>query len=307
MTRRAFYLSAMLALVLGLGLAIAPYGHAQEQVSTLPGRDSAMADQVPPAEQPAMEPEPNDGVLADRNDLVAEPRPAFVPDDPCLPRLYKNWYEFSVDARSDSPDLGFVAFRILLDRATFTLRFQGLHRGGAAETLYKSSCGIGELNSPTPEGRFIINHVYLYPDVAYFGSSGEPHRGLYNGFFAPVLMCDDSGLCQRFQELGIHGFNPAAYPDPAAIRPETRGAVSGGCVRLPDPCRFKTTLIQTVGIGPAKKNDRGVYHWLNRPVEVIISGEYPGTDEFGSVVALFEQGLIHVRDGLKNILGGFGP
>ena len=306
MTRRAFFLSAMWALVLGLGMTLAPYGYAQEQVLTLPGRDAARTGQASDA-QTASESQSSDRSKLDGDDLVAEQRPAFVPDDPCLPRLYKNWYEFSVDARQDVADQGFAAFRILLDRATFTLKFQGLHRGGPAETLYESSCGIGESNSPTPEGRFIINHVYIYPDVAYFGASGEPHRGLYNGFFAPVLVCDGGGLCQRFQELGIHGFNPAAYPDPSAIRPETRGAVSGGCVRLPDPCRFKTTLIQTVGIGPAKKNDRGVYHWLNKPVAVIISGDYPGSDEFGSVVTLFEQGLLHVRDGLKNLLGSFGP
>jgi hypothetical protein len=221
--------------------------------------------------------------------------------------LYKNWSEFSADARDNDPEHGFVAFRILLDRATFTLQLQGLHRDKSAETVYQSSCGIGEIDSPTPEGRFIINHVYSYPDAAYFGTSGEPHRGLYKGFFAPLLACDDDGLCQRFQELGIHGFNPSAYPDPAAIRPETCGAVSGGCVRLPDPCKFKTTLIRLVGIGPPKRNDRGVYHWLNKPVEVVISGNYPGTQDFGTLVSLFEQGLGQVRDGLKNLLSGFGP
>ncbi len=198
-------------------------------------------------------------------------------------------------------------FRISLDRATFTLKFQGLRRDKSAETVYQSECGIGEVDSPTPQGRFIINHVYSYPDAAFFGESGEPHRGLYNGFFAPLLACDDDGLCQRFQDLGIHGFNPSAYPDPAAIRPETCGAVSGGCIRVPDPCKFKTTLIRLVGIGPPKKNDRGVYHWLNKPVEVVISGNYPGTKDFGTLVSLFEQGLSQVRDGLKNLINGFGP
>lgn len=306
MNRRAFFPVAFLALMLVLVANRGPSALAQEQVVTLPGRAITGPDPAS-ALQPALGTAALAPLFFEAGDLVADPRPAFVPSDPCLPHLYKNWHEFSVDVRQDASDQDFVGFRIVLDRATFTMKFQGLHRGGAAETIYEGACGIGEVNSPTPEGRFIINHVYLYPDVAYFGSSGEPHRGLYSGFFAPVLACDDSGLCQRFQELGIHGFNPSAYPDPTAIRHETRGAVSGGCVRVPDPCSFKTALIRAVGIGPPKKNDRGVYHWLNRPVELIITGDYPGTDDFGSVVSVVEQGLLQVRDGLKNIFGSFGP
>jgi hypothetical protein len=306
MTCRALFRVTLLALVLVSGVALGPHGQAQEQIATLPGSAVTQSEQAP-VSPPVGEFRARDRPGLPDDDFVAAPRPPFVPDDPCLPPLYKNWYEFSADVREEDAAREFVGFRVLLDRSTFVLKFQGLRRDGSIKTIYASPCGVGELNSPTPEGRFLINHVYIYPDVAFFGSSGDPHRGLYNGFFAPLLVCDDDGLCQRFQELGIHGFNPSAYPDPSAIRLEACGAVSGGCVRLPDPCRFKTALIRLVGIGPAKRNDRGVYHWLNKPVEVLISGDYPGANDFGSVASLFEQGLIHVRDGLKNLIGSFGP
>jgi hypothetical protein len=300
MTGRMVIAICLLVLLLCLGPMRGPYGQAQEE-----GAAPAVAQPVPPEHPTASETtgeqsESDFSGLVD-GDLIEGPRTAGLPEDPCLHPLYKDWYEFAVDARHNDPEHGFVAFRILLDRSTFTLNFQGLRRDRSAETIYQSACGLGEIDSPTPEGTFIINHVYSYPDAAFFGLSGEPHRGLYNGFFAPLLACDDSGRCSRFQELGIHGFNPSAYPEPAAVRRETCGAVSAGCIRVPDPCKFKSTLIRMVGVGPPKRNDRGSYHWLNKPVEVIISGDYPGTQGYSTLVSLFEQGLGQVRDGLKSV------
>jgi hypothetical protein len=245
--------------------------------------------------------------LALEGDLVAGPKPPRVPDDPCLPSLYKDWHELSQEAKTEGQGRGFGQFRIVLDRSRFTLSFEGLRQDGSAQVLYQSPCGLGDVETPTPEGQFVINHVYCYPDVVFFGNSGERVPQLYNGFFAPVLLCDEQGRCDRFRELGIHGFTASAHPQPTEVRRETCGAVSSGCIRVPDPCKLKAELIRTVGIGPLKTNDRGTYHWLDKPVAVIIHGQYPGATDPMTVASILKQGLSQVQQGLKSLLGVFGP
>jgi hypothetical protein len=182
---------------------------------------------------------------------------------------------------------------------------EGVRADDSVEEIYRTTVALGDPDSPTPEGELWINHVYAYPDVVFFHASSEPIGGLYNGFFAPLLVCDDRGRCQRHHDLGIHGFHPAASPLTAAMRPDTYGAVSGGCIRLPDPCAFKSALIGSVGVGALRRNDRGTYHWLNKPVRVVIAGYYPGTEP-PTLVSIFEEGMHQVQEGLKNLWDGFG-
>jgi hypothetical protein len=75
--------------------------------------------------------------------------------------------------------------------------------------------------------------------------------------------------------------------------------VSSGCIRIPNPCEFKTQLIRAVGIGPIRRNDRGCYHWLDKPVEVFI------VDQETTIVSLVRGGLAQIGNRLKNLLGGF--
>jgi hypothetical protein len=240
-------------------------------------------------------------------DLIAEEKLPGPPDDPCLPPLYKDWREFSLNYLDQHPEAKGSTFRIIIDRSTFRLTAECSRPDGSVDEVYESDVGLGDINSPTPAGQFVINHVYCYPDVMFFGWKNQRVPALYNGFFAPLLLCDEAGRCRRYRELGIHGFEPSARPDPRNIRPETSGAVSGGCIRLPDPCRLKYTLISMVGVGDLKKDDRGFYYWLKRPVEVLIVGEYPGGEEYFNVVSAFEKGLSHVQDGLRSFLDMFSP
>lgn len=227
------------------------------------------------------------------------------PNDPCLPALYTDWREFSRDYPEDTQRTPWSHVRTIIDRSAFTLVLEGLRGGDSFEEIYRTTVALGDVDSPTPEGDFWINHVYAYPDVVFFhASSQQAIAGLYNGFFAPLLTCDERGRCQRHNDLGLHGFYPRASPQTASMRPDTYGAVSGGCIRLPDPCAFKSALIRSVGVGPVRRNDRGSYHWLSKPVPVAIIGYYPGTEP-PTLVSIFEEGLHQVQEGLKNLWDGF--
>jgi len=227
-----------------------------------------------------------------------------APNDPCLPALYKDWQEFANDLPEDGSRARWPHVRIVIDRSTFTLVLEGYAKNGVIHELYRTTVALGDMDSPTPDGEFWINHVYAYPDVVFFqAGSQQPIAGLYNGFFAPLLTCDDRGRCQRHNDLGIHGFYPKASPQTASLKPDTYGAVSRGCIRLPDPCAFKSALMRAVGVGPLHVNDRGAYHWLNKPVPVISTGYYPGTD-FPTLVTIVEQGLQQFQDGLKTLWDG---
>lgn len=222
------------------------------------------------------------------------------PEDPCLPSPYKDWYDFSKQAREgDVPVAGRT--RIVIDRSMFHLLIEEYNPGTFIEEIYATPVGLGYLRSPTPEGNFIINHIFCYTDVLFFSASQEAVPNLYNGFFAPLLECDVKGNCRRFNDLGIHGFAPDARPD-ASIRPETFGAVSAGCVRLPDPCSFKRHLLRRVELGPLKRNERGSYHWLKRPLEVIIVNGYTRTDPAAGFFDSVTSGLDKLGAKLKEML-----
>lgn len=227
------------------------------------------------------------------------------PDDPCLPSLYKDWREMSVHNQESVSYHGFAAFRIHIDRSNFEMTFVGIHRNDSVEEIYRTRVGLGNPESPTPEGRFLINHVYCYPDVVVFDASGEAVPEVYEGFFAPIHICDEQGRCERYRELGMHGYHHPGASDPHVTPVNTYGAVSSGCIRLPDPCKFKASLIRLVGVGPVKRNDRGSYHWLNKPVEVIIDGDYPGGEEELTLLSLIRDGAAQVQGGLKSVLDIF--
>jgi len=228
----------------------------------------------------------------------AQQVPGLPPHDPCLPPLFWNWHELSRMER-ESPEWGdFRSAEIVLDLNRFTLTLLGIRGDDSVETIYETPVGVGQGSTPTPTGQFIINHVYPYPDVFFFAEGNQKIPALYNGFFAPLLLCDKHGRCERYQDLGIHGFDASAYPHPSRIRPETEGEVSGGCIRLPDPCAFKSALIRLVGVGTSKQNDRGSYHWLNKPVAVSI------TDRELGILSLLQEGAYLLHSGLKNLLKG---
>ncbi|MFZ5865631.1 MAG: L,D-transpeptidase [Thermodesulfobacteriota bacterium] len=221
------------------------------------------------------------------------------PHDPCLPPLFWDWNELSRTER-ESPEWGdFKSAEIVLDLKTFSLTLLGVRGDGSVESIYETPVGVGQGKTPTPTGQFIINHVYSYPDVCFFAEGNQKVPELYAGFFAPLLLCDEHGKCERYQDLGIHGFNAAAYPHPSRIRHETEGEVSGGCIRLPDPCAFKSALIRLVGVGSVKRNDRGSYHWLNKPVAVSI------TDGETGILSVLQDGALFLQNGLMNVLKGF--
>jgi hypothetical protein len=243
--------------------------------------------QMPPPEEP----------------VRAENRPE-APNDPCLPALYKDWQEFANDVPEDGHRVRWPHVRIVIDRSSFTLALEGYAKKGEIHQLYRTTVALGDMDSPTPDGEFWINHIYAYPDVVFFPAAPQPPiAGLYNGFFAPLLTCDDRGRCQRHNDLGIHGYYPQASPQTASLRPITYGAASRGCIRLPDPCAFKAALIRSVGIGRLHINDRGAYHWLNKPVPVISAGYYPGT-EFPTLVTIVEQGFQQFQNGLNYLWDG---
>jgi hypothetical protein len=297
----------LLGITISLLVALPSIGVATPETHASPA-DSMLS----PQPQASAVPVPNSHSLhldlsALEEDLVAGLRSGYAPDDPCLPKLYKNWEEFGADAREHAGTREFAAVRIVLDRSNFTLTLEGVKSDGVVQEIYRSPVGLGDVNSPTPKGGFVINHIYAYPDVLFFGAVGDPVSGLYNGFFAPLLACDENGRCQRYCDLGIHGFKASAHPHRAAITVGTRGAVSAGCIRVPDPCRLKSLLIGIVGVGPLKKNDRGSYHWLARPVEVRVTGDYPGTRDQITLVQISEESINQVQGGLKGLLDLFGP
>lgn len=204
--------------------------------------------------------------------------------DPCLPKGFHNWKDaYQSGIFRQDPDI-YVDLRIVIDRASYTMVFQGLTEHGRIEGLYRSRVGLGTHEAMTPVGLFHINHLYCYPGVIYFTDSGTAVKDLYAALFAPLLKCDSKGNCYRYEQLGIHGLNPTLLPsgDPGVL--QLYGPVSEGCVRLPDPCGFKRTLIHFAGIGPIKRNDRGYYHWLNKPVRVEVVDEI-GWSVFTSLVS----------------------
>lgn len=237
--------------------------------------------------------------------LESAPSPTEPPDDPCLPPLYKDWREMSLHNQENVSYHGFAGFRIHIDRSNFEMTFEGIHRDDSVEEIYRTHVGLGDTESPTPEGKFLINHVYCYPDVVLFDESGSPVPAVYDGFFAPILLCDEQGRCERHRELGMHGFHHPGAADLQVTSVNTYGAISSGCIRLPDPCKFKASLIRLVGIGPMKRNDRGSYHWLNKPVEVIIDGAYPGGEQELTLLSLIREGAAQVQGGLKSVLDIF--
>ncbi len=264
----------------------------------------------PEAKPPAVEPpaaKPPEAELPEATPPAAEvpAAPLEAPDDPCLPPLYKDWQEMSLNNQDEARRHGFAAFRIHIDRSNFELTFEGIHPDESVEEIYRTFVGLGDISSPTPEGRFLINHVYCYPDVVLFGVSGEHIPHVYGGFFAPLLLCNEQGKCERYHELGLHGFTPGRDPAPHVTLANAYGAISAGCIRLPDPCKFKSTLIKLVGIGPLKHNDRGSYHWLDKPVEVVIDGDYPDTGEQLDLTSMIQDGLSQIRAGLQSVLDIF--
>lgn len=242
-------------------------------------------------------------------DHSAEPSAAALPqppDDPCLPRLYHDWEELGAN---DAEEGGrrYRAVRLLIDRSQFMLMVEGILPDGSTEDVYFTHIGLGDLHTRTPAGRFFINHLYCYPDVVYFDPDLGPIPHLYNGFLAPLMVCNGEGQCRRFRQLGLHGFDSSVYPESYDLIEQTYGPVSGGCIRIPEPCELKAILIRLVGVGPLKQNERGCYHWLKKPVEVIIDGQYPGFDDKAGLSSLVGNGLSSVRRRLKGILGLFGP
>jgi hypothetical protein len=230
-------------------------------------------------------------------DSVAQPESVQPPQDPCLSSLYRDWQELSTEEKGKPPLDQYSRGRIIIDRDRFHLTLEGVRRDGSSDQVYETHVALGNPDAPTPLGVFVINHVYCYPDVVFFTENQEKIAALYKGFFAPLLLCDEGGRCDRFHDLGIHGFDASAYPEPASIRPETHGAVSAGCIRLPDPCQFKASLIRLVGVGPIKRNERGTYHWLEKPVEVWI------VDETVTLGSLVQEGVQQLGRGLRNLWG----
>lgn len=229
------------------------------------------------------------------DDKVESPWP---PLDPCLPSLYRNWQEFYEQERSALKVAHYSGSAIVIDLSVFRLELCGILPNGTAEVVYETPIGAGSFSTPTPTGQYVINHVYSYPDVLFFADGNRKIPGLYNGFFAPLLRCDEKGNCARYREMGIHGFDSSGFPDRALIHVGTEGAVSSGCIRLPDPCRFKSLLIALAGAGPAKKNERGSFHWLRKPVDVFIVDNSP------TILSFFESGLDALTGAVAGFLGG---
>lgn len=205
------------------------------------------------------------------------------PHDLCLPARFNDWKEAAQYDFIRSETAKYVDLRIMIDRASYTMVFQGLTPEGEIEELYRSPVGLGRYNAMTPVGLFHINHIYCYPDVKYFTDDGSEIDNLYNGLFAPLLICDSQGVCSRYEQLGLHGLNPELLPGADLEIVQRYGPVSEGCVRLPDPCGFKREIISHAGIGPLMQNQRGHYHWLRRSVSVEVVDEV-GWSLFSSVL-----------------------
>jgi len=273
---------------------LAPYGN--------PANPSTTADRFDPDKTPVLQ------AVLSLPKLPHPEAPVQPPDDPCLPRLYKDWQEFSLYDDPDNPLPKFAHIRIVIDRSNFTLVLEGIRKDDSVQEIYRTSVALGDTGTPTPEGQFVINHIYCYPDVVFFDASSRRVPALYKGFFAPLLLCDKSGRCQRFRDLGMHGYDPSAlHAGSPGDGQETYGAVSAGCIRVPDPCQLKTRLIRLAGLGPLRQNDRGCYHWLGKPVEVLIEGDYPWLDENSTLASIVNHGLSKIRNGLNTVLGAFGP
>lgn len=225
-----------------------------------------------------------------------------VIDDPCLPRLYKDWEEFSVDHEEYRRSNRIIAARIVVDTVKFSLTLEAILPGSEIKPVITQNVGVGDIRTPTPEGSFIINHIYCYPDVMFFGDNAKPVSGLYNGFFAPLLVCDEHNNCARHKSMGIHGFEGIFHPGHVSITPGTYGAISGGCVRISNPCSLKIELMRIVGVGPIRKNDRGCYHWLKKPVQVVVNGK-DLENEQPTIVSLIEESIFYLGKEVADIFG----
>jgi hypothetical protein len=294
--KAALFLTAMLLMVVGTNSSLISAADPEPASESVPVRGD-VSRATPAQTTPTPYPEPSVSEPS-----AQPPTEVTAPYDPCLPGLYTNWLEFSQDDAGKMSE--FKWLRIEIDRLNFQLVLTGMRRDDSIEEIYRTHVALGDANSPTPQGRFIINHVYCYPDVVFFDASADRVPGLYNGFFAPLLVCDERGRCQRFRELGIHGLQAAAIPVGRHISPATVGAVSSGCIRLPDPCRFKKALIKAAGLGSMKQIDRGSYHWLKKPVEVVISDTPPDSEDL-NLLSMFEHGVTQVQEGLKNLFDVF--
>ena len=223
-------------------------------------------------------------------------------DDPCLPSLYNDWGEFSDEMEEHRRSNRIVGARISIDPTNYQICLEALLENGSIKEIIRQNAAVGDRKTPTPEGFFFINHIYCYPDVLFFGENSTPVRGLYGGFFAPLLLCDENRNCKRFNNLGLHGFQAAHHPNPGAIVPSTIGAVSAGCVRLSDPCGFKMELIRIVGIGSLRKNDRGYYHWLKMPVQVVVHGNEIQDADQTTIVSILENSISTMGTEFSNML-----
>lgn len=238
---------------------------------------------------------------------LTAPEESTIPYDTCLPGLYRDWLEYSLDHDEFRKNHGIVGAQILIDRKKYQIRIQALLKDGTNRESYRGPVALGALKSPTPRGRFIINHIYCYPDVIFFASESQPVADLYMGFFAPLQICDESGHCERYNELGLHGFQLSAHPNPATVQPGLYGAVSGGCVRIADPCSIKRHLIRLVGVGNIRKNDRGSFHWLRKNVEVVVFDEESEPDETLTLAKILEEGIMSLGSGLRSVMNIFEP
>jgi hypothetical protein len=295
-------MSLVLALLVFGSVSLGSDADPQQSASVSPHIDASQAEQPVSPSEPRQESVPGTGA----SQVESGPGEPHVPTDPCLPSPYHDWRDFSRDHKDFAQRNGFKSVRVIIDRSTCTLELQGLRSDASTITVYATSVAIGNVSTPTPSGTFVINHLYCYPDVMFFGGEAQPVPGLYRGFFAPLHVCTEEGRCERYRDLGIHGFNAAAFPRENGISPETQGTVSGGCIRVPDPCRLKRELIRAVGLGPMRKNDRGCYHWLNRPVVVSVEGSYPGYDDT-TILSLLHDGISSLHGGLRSFFGLFGP
>ncbi|MGC8660157.1 MAG: L,D-transpeptidase [Desulfomonilaceae bacterium] len=228
-----------------------------------------------------------------------------MPYDPCLPSLYRDWREYSEDQEGFRISHNIEGARILINRARFEVSLDALLKDGSTVEFYRGNVALGAFDSPTPIGGFMINHIYCYPDVVFFASDSKPVPHLYKGFFAPLLICDENGHCQRYHELGLHGFEISAYPHPGSLRSGLIGPVSGGCIRVGDPCALKKSLVKLVGVGIPRQNERGFYHWLSKNVEVIIFDEDRETDQDLTIAGILEGGISSLGAGLRGIIGMF--
>lgn len=284
-----------LLLLFLVGFDVPLEGEGNQPERGVPNYEEAPAGDQDTGERP-LESAPAASSSTDRASAQEFPQP---PPDPCLPALYRDWRELCVEENESGSLEKFAACRIIVKRESFRLTIEGIRSDGSTEEIYETHVALGNIDTPTPAGRFLINHIYCYPDVIFYDPDREKIPALYNGFFAPLLVCDEQGSCTRFRELGIHGYDPAANQQPISFEAATYGGVSSGCIRIPNPCRFKTELIRLAGIGPLRKNDRGCYHWLDKPVEVFI------VDDETTLVSLVHGGLVRVGNGLKRLLGVF--